>query len=334
MKRIKILDILKGVCIIFIILDHYTLWGNELRLQLLFPYWITMAVPILMILSGYVYSMSYERHNITTLKSAYHYRFILDKYIRYTIPFLLAYLLEFAISGYDNGFVAILDDWIRGLFTGGWGPGSYYYPIMIQFIFVFPIIYFIIKRYDFTGLILCGILNALYEWLQYACDLSYVAYRLLLFRYLLLIAFGCYVLLGKKKPNHLASILITMIGAAFIWIYNYKGYQPIVLTQWTETCFIASFFIMPITGFILKCDKIHSISFKPLELIGKASFNIFLVQMVYFNYVAKFVYRLGYSTITLNVINLAICIIAGIFFYYIESKITGYILTKVRSKNL
>ena len=145
MKRNHIIDILKGICIIFIILDHYTNWGHELRLLLLFPYWITMAVPILMIISGYVYSLSFKHHSINTFKDAYHYKFVISKCIRYIIPFLIAYLLELAISAYDNGLQNIIVPWINGLFTGGWGPGSYYYPIMLQFVFIFPIIYFIIQ---------------------------------------------------------------------------------------------------------------------------------------------------------------------------------------------
>lgn len=331
MKRNHMIDILKGVCIIFIILDHYTGWGETMRLQLLFPYWITMAVPVLMILSGYVYSLSYERHNILTLKDAYRPKFIIEKFIRYTIPFLIAYLLEFAISAFDNGIWVILSTWIKGLFTGGWGPGSYYYPIMVQFIFVFPVIYFIIKKYDFAGLVLCGILNALYEWMQYVYELSYVTYRLLLLRYILLIAFGCYICIGKTMPKKWLSWICTFVGTGFIWLYNYQGYEPTILIHWTETCFIAALFIMPLTKFLLTSKKMKHITCKPLEFLGKASFNIFLVQMVYFNYVAKFVYKFSQSALILNIINLSICILAGIVFYHIESRITKKLLDYIRN---
>lgn len=322
MKRNRMIDFLKGCCIIFIIIDHCTLWGNELRLKLLFPFWITMAVPILMVLSGYAYAMSYERHQIRSLKDAYQFQFVLGKFIRYTIPFLIAYLLEFAISAYDNGIQSIMGVWLKDFFVGGWGPGSYYYPIMLQFIFVYPIIYFIIKKYNFAGVILCGLLNAVYELLQYFCGMSYSSYRLLLFRYILLIAFGCYLFIGKCVIKRWLSLPCILIGTLFTWAYNYQGYEPKILIHWTETCFIAVLFILPLMKILLTSAKLEHIAFPPIELFGKASYHVFLVQMVYFNYVSKVLYPHINSILLANLINLIVCIGGGIIFYFVETKTT------------
>ena len=88
---------------------------------------------------------------------------------------------------------------------------------------------------------------------------------------------------------------------------------------------------MPLTKFLLTSEKMKHITCKPLEFLGKASFNIFLVQMVYFNYVTKFVYKFSQSALILNTINLSVCILAGIVFYYIESRITKKILEYIRN---
>lgn len=333
MKRNHMLDILKGLCIILIILDHYTGW-EDLRLQLLFPYWITMAVPVLMIVLGYQYALSYDRHAITRMSQAYSLRFVLDKFLRYSIPFWMAFLVEFVISSISMGPRAIIGAWIRGLFTGGWGAGSYYYPILVQFIFVFPILYFIVKKYDFAGVIFCGLLNALYEWIQYAFEMDYKCYRLLLFRYILLIAFGCYVYFNRSKAKKWMSFVAFVVGAAFIWLYNYRGYTPKVITHWTQTSFIAVLFIIPIIGFVLRSSKLMKLSCPPLEFVGKASYNIFLVQMVYFNYAAARLYPYCKSVLLCNIANLVITIAVGSVFYLVERRISTWCLSCTHKKNL
>jgi fucose 4-O-acetylase-like acetyltransferase len=53
------LDALKGICIIFVVITHFR-WTEELRLLLFFPFTIHMAVPIFMLISGYVYAVVYK----------------------------------------------------------------------------------------------------------------------------------------------------------------------------------------------------------------------------------------------------------------------------------
>lgn len=63
-SRKPVLDILKGLCIIMIIITHYG-WSEKTRLCGLFPYTVDMAVPVFMIISGYVFSNSYIKKGIT-----------------------------------------------------------------------------------------------------------------------------------------------------------------------------------------------------------------------------------------------------------------------------
>jgi fucose 4-O-acetylase-like acetyltransferase len=130
--RNSMIDILKAIGMILVIITHYN-WSDREKLNYLFPFWVSPAVPVFIIISGYVYSMSYERNGIKTLSDCYRYRFVINKLIRYTIPFVMAYFVEVIfdiISGnftFYNMLVKFID--------GGSGPGSYYYPIIIQFIF-------------------------------------------------------------------------------------------------------------------------------------------------------------------------------------------------------
>ena len=143
-ERIKFLDVLKGICIIMVIVSHYA-WSETERLIFLFPFWIDMAVPIFMLISGYVYAISIDKNRIYQMEDAYRFSFICKKVVRYTIPFGIAFLLEmimYTIAGSGYNLVSAVITFI----DGGRGPGSYYYPIMIQLIFIFPLIYFSIRK--------------------------------------------------------------------------------------------------------------------------------------------------------------------------------------------
>lgn len=334
MKRNHMVDILKGICIICVIITHFE-WQSSVRLIPIFPFLIDMAVPVFMIISGYVYAISYEKHGIASIGQAYQIDYVIDKLLRYTIPFIIIYVLEL-ITFYRLDVIYSKREIIWNFFTGGFGYGSYYYPIMIQFIFVFPIVFFLIKRLDFFGLILSGFLNALYELLQWSYYVSSAHYRLLLFRYLLLIAFGCYMYLKKGKIRKPIGIVSALIGIFFIWIYIYRDYTPHIVIYWTGTSFLAALYIMPVIGLLLCSTKISTIKCQPIELLGKASYHIFLSQMFYYQFV---MYPLQVrfadaSAISLLFISIVACISSGILFYGIETRITKCIMKGVQAMDI
>lgn len=184
-----------------IIITHFG-WSDERRLQLLFPFWIEMAVPIFMIISGYVYSLSYDTHHMNELHSLYSLPDMWRRLMRYTVPFFIAYLIEmisYVIIGSEPGVLGAISIFI----DGGVGPGSYYYPMMYQFIVVFPLIFLIVKKFKKKGVAICFIFNFMFELLKTAYGMGDETYRLILLRYVFLIAFGCYFFLcGRtERPN-------------------------------------------------------------------------------------------------------------------------------------
>lgn len=141
-QRLHHIDFIKGICIIFVITTHCN-WENTERSKLLFPFWIDLAVPVFMIISGYTYAVSYKKNNINSIGDAYLAENIINKILRFTIPFSIIFIIEHIIyflqnkQSYSNNIL----DFINLFLIGGSGPGSYYYPVMIQFIFVYPIIF-------------------------------------------------------------------------------------------------------------------------------------------------------------------------------------------------
>ena len=322
---------MKGICILAVVFTHFR-WNEHYRLLLGFPFEIDMAVPVFMLISGYVYALSYQRHNVNTFADAYDKCRILKSFIRYTTPFLLIFLLEC--------FVHIVAHIIRpnhqipdilyGLFTGGWGPGSYYYPLLIQLIFLYPVLYFIIKKYNTLGLFYALIANAGWEFFKFYMDVSPAVYRLLIFRYILLISAGIFAYLYPNVLKRGQGIIFATIGIIFIIYTKYLGNQISFLEQWTGTCFVAAMYIIPIFYFII--NKKLLLKNRLINMIiscGKASYNIFLVQMIFYTFGAGIVYRY----IQCNIFQLIICVIVpsvmGYIFFKKEDSYTKGVIKRI-----
>ena len=328
--KLTSMDVLKGICIILVVFTHSNWTGAE-RLELFFPFWVEMAVPIFMFISGYLYSLSYDRHNVTSFSDAYDSSYLMKKVIRFTIPFLIIFICELFFDGTHKTLALFPNSFFRG----GRGPGSYYYPIMIQLIFLFPIIYFILKKYpnSLKGLMILFFGNVIYEVLQSAYLMNTACYRLLIFRYIFIIAFGAYVFINKFQLCKRELFFIFVLGFMYIFSLRYLGFKDrIVNASWVGTSVFAVLYIVPFCYlFMLKCSRLHNTI---LEYIGASSFNIFLFQKFYYEYVVKYIYKYVDSFILSLLCNVTICLIVGCFFYYLEAKLTKSIMMLLKTKCL
>lgn len=330
-NRIHTIDFLKGICMLFIITTHFN-FTNEQRNWGGFYFWIEMAVPILMIISGFIWAYSYEKKNIQNLQDCYSFKILVNKTLRFLIPFLFVYAIDIGLELFYYKNYDFLT-YIYLFFQGGKGPGSYYVPVMIQLIFLFPLIYYLVKKRNLIGLIICFLVTFIFELSKGAFGLSEGTYRLLVFRYIFVIGVGCYLFFLKERIKNgfklnfkayvICGILTTIIGATYLVFSQYYGWEPLITNYWTSTSFIASLLIcFPISALLLFAN----IKFIPVDYIGKASFNIFLVQMVFYSTIAGSLYK----RIDNMMLNFAICfisiIIVGIVFYLIESILTKKLL--------
>lgn len=305
-----------------------------------FAYWVDMAVPIFMVITGYVYYLSYTRRAVKDFFDPYSAPFLAPKLLRYTSPYAIALLVELFCEIFQG---SLSKSFFFKILCGGRGPGSYYYPIMIQTLFSYPVIYFAIKTRGARGFLLCFFMNGMYELLGRAYGLNEECYRLLSFRYISLIAFGS--LLGKfategapKIPRlklFTLALLSSVCGAIFITLVERKIYRPRIILYWTNTSFLATLYILPIFAFALA--RLKDKSFPPLERLGKASFNIYLTQMVYFCYadekVAKLLPKLSSATadkVAQNIANILICATVGLIFFAVESRATTALLSATK----
>lgn len=331
-ERNRLIDIYKGICILFVIFTHYC-WTDIQCKKMLFPFWIDMAVPMFMIISGYVTAMSYDRKGCTSLSQCFSFNSIFKKCLRFIVPFIIAYIIEVFLEILLKKQYSIKS--IIGLFiyNGHKGAGAYYFPIMLQFIFLFPFVYVLIHRKGFIGLQILFFINGVYEFLQRIYSLNEACYRLLIFRYIYLIAFGCYLYLYQNTSIKKIWLFISLLmGGGFIVLVSYTNYIPKIIIYWTRTSFLAGLYITPIAYILLKIRSKIRIPF--LELLGKASFNIFLIQMIYYLYLDKYIYNLVSSVLVRLIINISTCCILGIIFFYLEDPITKKLTTIVDTSKI
>lgn len=319
MKWNASIDILKTLCIVFILITHSD-WNWNERCNLLFPYWIDMAVPIFMYISGYVYSQSYIKNGINNLSQMYKIKNLYNRAIRFVVPFSIMYVIQVLTKIILLHQDLSLFSLVKMYLYGAEGAGSYYFPCMIQFIFMFPIIFKLINKYKEKSLMVCFIANITYEVLQRAYDMNEACYRLLVFRYIFVIACGCYFRLYGIKIRTMYYVLSLLIGVGYIYLVVYTKYTPKVIIYWTRTSLFTTFYIVPIVNLFISLGIKKSP--RIITLISNSTFNIFLTQATMYSYLAGTIYRLNilrwYKLILFIIIGLSV----GVVFYLIEQQIT------------
>lgn len=320
--REGVVDALKGVCILLVCFTHFS-WTSTERTTFLFPWWVDMAVPVFMVLSGYVYEKAVLNKKMYSLTQVYTPDVLLKKIIRFSIPVLIVYAATLALDKKTYGQIPY------GIFMtflqGGRGPGSYYYPVMIQTVFVLPVIETIIRKHEEKGLLLCLVANIIYEVLHIAYYIPVESYRLLMFRYIFVLASGCFIARGRPVKPYI-PVSMFCVGVAFLCAHLYGGYQPLFITHWTGTSFVAAMYIIPIAWLTLRTYKVR---FPLLELVGKASYNIYLTQMLYYYTISNSLFQnIGSRKIQL-LVSMLICVCSGILFYYAETPLTKYVQRRI-----
>ncbi len=322
-NRYHAVDFLKGIGVIFIIVTHYA-WTDAERLRFLFPFWIEMAVPIFMIITGAVYAKSYKNRGLYHIAECYSSKLIIKRITRYTIPFFMVFVVESVILNslgiVREGIVQVVVSWLRG----GHGPGGYYYPILIQLVFFYPIIYSLVSKYYFNGLVICGLINLIYEVLKRAYGMDSGCYSLLVFRYTLCVAYGSWVAIRRCKPQKTLTLLCILVGSLYIVATQYFKVVPPVTDFWTGTSMWASMFILPLSAYMIN----SRISNRIIEYIGEASYDIFLIQKVYYN-IVKYVYAYIPCRMLQLVFNIIGCVVVGVLFHKLEESITKWFSDRI-----
>lgn len=328
--RLRQLDFAKGICIILVVITHYH-WSAEERTRFLFPFWIEMAVPVFMVITGYVAALSFHKKGMNLL-AAYKPAYILGRLIRFIFPFIPVYIVECILVCISFKEPLAPDYLITVFLRGGLGPGSYFLPMMLQVVVIFPLIWAVVRKLGFKGLTICFSLNLLYEAIKTIINMDPALYRLLAFRYLFAVAFGCYLFIKQseaKKENRIWYYVLGVIGALYIFIFNYTNAEPVITGQRATTSLFAVLFIVPLMMHLVRSGKINN---RIIEALGKASFDICLVQMIFYWYISDLVDSFIPGKMLQLLFNIILCSALGFFYYKIENPVTQKIIMLMRKR--
>lgn len=116
-KRSNFLDIIKGLMIIFIIITHFRFAYPDDYMKYGFFYWVDMAVPVFMIITGYLIALSMK--NINSLWQAYRAEIVIKKLLRFLIPWLPIAIVEAPILVVAKNYncFEILKQMLGGVWT-------------------------------------------------------------------------------------------------------------------------------------------------------------------------------------------------------------------------
>jgi len=336
LSREAVVDYLKGICIIFVILLHTNLFDTSKPIYLLF---LNQAVPIFMILSGYVLGLSMGGRSFQSL---YCLGRLTRKFLRFTIPMLVAFFLYF-VGRIISGSPMSVYETVKCFCLGEYGPGAYYYALMIEFMVLSPVLVFFVDKWKIHGVVLAGLVNFLFEICSNAYSLHIAIYRVIILRYLFAVVLGIYI--GMYKDEEISNkSLVTMlvIGIFYILLPVYWNYEYQVFNQlWAKTSMVSVLYVFPLVYILLRHTHTYTSKTwigKGAEIIGQASYHIMYTQMIYFVVrpsLDKHIFNIAtVGNVVEILVDVLISVISGIIFWYVDQRfLTGFLLKHLTIKN-
>ncbi len=326
MKRISLIDYLKAIFIVLVIINHTELVSVTNPAYLLL---IVQAVPAFMILSGYTFALSVQGKSMARM---YDVSQMVRRFFRYTIPAIIAYTIYLIGWWFRGDYRLTAEDIIERFVMGLYGPGGYYYGMMIQLLLLAPLMYLLIKRFLWKGVLAIGGINLLYEIFVGIIGLDEGVYRVIILRYSLLVALGMYLYLKPEcKKNKLWGGLSVIIGLIYLLAPSW-GYQNKLFRFWSSTSMMTAFYIYPLLAGMIEKQEVFAIRNRLGDLlsrVGEASYHIMYVQLIYFVGVKEVLYGIinlsRFGPIFEMLFAILISVIGGYIFYVADQKAFGWL---------
>lgn len=265
-------DVLKSVSIISVIFLHALPKNILFATQAQFHIW--QSVLIFLFLLGFNWGNSY-------LRTENFWKFIKNRIKRLGIPLIIfTFISMFFQSKLSFDYALFLG---TPLFRG---PGSYFIAIVIQLIFIIPLMMLVYKRTKaIVFLSIFFVLNLIVEMISLYIfqPLPSIYYSSFSLRYIFLIALGITFIENK---NNFLSITYNKIGLTMSLAYlAYWGYDPFyppyVIQVWKWQHVFTFFYTGTIVYFFIKFLP-QAFNRQSILIIGQASFHIFLLQILFF----------------------------------------------------
>ncbi|WP_261658827.1 acyltransferase [Fusobacterium nucleatum subsp. nucleatum ATCC 23726] len=340
-ENIKGIDYAKAFAILGVLILHLYL-PNLYDEKVLLRLWTEVGVPIFMIVTGHNYILSYYKSKENWLSRNNLYR----KLKRIIIPYIYILIFEIILVFIKSDFVSYDFSKYRNikslfyliLIKGGIGPGSYYSPVLIQIVLIYFPLLLVFNKFlnklikneykNVISLLVIFIIEAMFEviinYMGSIYNKNFIDnfYRMNALRYTPFLQLGIILYNHKNQilKNFKKILPLSIGGGVYTYLTHYKDCTFPPFYYWkqvaTPIMFHALFFIYIALKYFNKSNE--NFFEKVIITIGKSTYHIFLVQMVYFGMLRIQPYDKGFYYL----MHILICIGAGIIFYYAEPKIT------------
>ena len=292
-------DLLKGFAIISVILLH-TL-SLDLLIITFSQFHIWQAVPFFFILMGFTSMLSFN-HKKFKFNNNYWRNYLKGRFRRIFIPFLITFFAS-VLFGIYNGEYYIGYGYFIGVLPVS-GPGNFFVTILFQYIFIAPFIYLLYQISPKLMLVTFFSIDILFQLIAPNSSIfnNYpYLYSASIFRYFSAIALGFYIsedyikngsvkIMSEKNKFILIGLCVSIIYL-FLSRFTQQPF-PLFLEMWGSQNVLSFFYPLAIIIFILNHNFIKYAGSNIYDIvlkIGKASYHIFLVQILWFGFGLSFV---------------------------------------------
>lgn len=293
------------------------------------------AVSFFLMISGFMLTVSLEK-TAHPVKDWYRPCVLLPRILRFYLPFIPVLIIGLLIQIFLKDMTYDLHGIAKRFFLGGFAPGSYYIVVMVQFMFLFPFLYLIVKRWQGKGIVFLLLITLLWD-LFATCwmPISDKSYKFCALRLIPQIALGIYAKLTEFKKRPLLHWGMFLMGLCCYLLLDFSSWNRLsVFYQWKTSCLFVAVFLYPLVVYFLsvfqRVSYPDSAFSRSIITFSNATYHIFLVQMLYYNMIGyAWNNRVNHILLTMPV-NLLLCITGGVLYYRWFSPVENRVLKGVK----
>jgi len=335
LQRVRQIDHVKGIAIVSVLVLHTWPIGLLLAAGAVLHIW--QAVPVFMVLLGLNSTMSFRKHQAYTLSQVYAPVLLRARTIRIVVPLVpvmvvsavVAVALRATHATYHVNLGAFT---LLGFLPTG-GPGNYFTALLIESVIVLPFMWWCYRRSPIATVVAAYAIAVCFELLAGRVSFFVVHplfYAGCILRFLPAIACGMWLSEGWGPTRRNVWVLIAAASGALVLLsqsligFSVPGFFEGVSQSFVAAAYAAALLML---GLALLPSSSRAPAWSWLGTAGRASYHVFLLQILYFGVVAvPLLHALGLAganashVAAATVLNIGMCVPAGVVYERLERR--------------
>ena len=318
-QRLQQIDVLKGLAVLSVVLTHSVSAAVLVRSWAVLHIW--QAVPLFVVVLGANASMSFDRRLQRGAPRLFTREYVTTRALRILGPFALVWLLAL-IVGHDRS--ALQFGWESMLLQLPYpGRGNYYVPLVVALLLLAPLVYAAYRKRPWLTIVVLIALDLAFELVAARIPVFEshpFVYSVVFPRYLAAFVLGFFVVDSRVSWRQRGTVLGlgAVASLTYLFLANAGLWSPPFVPAWRTQNLLAAFYPASLAAVGIRYLPAQSqrASLTGMAWVGRASYHVYLIQMLYFMLVPRS------HTVLMIVVNVVMCALAGLGFYFSESWIT------------